>query len=285
MENYKKMSFLLLFSTALTLNAHYTPSYDTSGNPGFDDFDDQSGGPLPLQRDRDYETTILEKEAEKYKPTTQPRCTPSLPTSPQQKGSNPSFEKQRQEEEKRQRQQDVEKKKRQAAEHERNANILASNLINLCTEIENRNEAIREVETAYERALNELTQQRTFSRSEKLGMALTAITGAGAFLTTSAQHAPKYLVVALLSAGATAWSYVPRYRSSHKAGKLLTSAHPALLENAATVTKRDGTSRTKTQLIAEAEETLRQLKATPGAAESKHELIQDLEAKLEELKA
>jgi hypothetical protein len=275
MKNYKNISLLLLLST--TSITHAFDPYNTSGVPDVSDFDDQSGGPLPTPRSWDYGQTSLEKEVKKQNPTP-PKSTVYPTQLPTKKDANPFFEKQRQ------RQEEEKRKKETAAENAHDADTLVYQLTELYKQIEYRNAALSEAESSYQSALENLTAQRKFGRYEKVGMITATLAAAAALVTTSVEDAPKYVVLALVSAVGTAWSYIPRYRSCNKQQKAITNAHPTELEQAATLTQRDGTSITKKELIAQAETTFEQLIKNP-TVDRTHPLIQEFEETLNTLKA
>ena len=288
MQNYKKISLLLLLSTAITVNATDFNPYDPSGKPDFGDFDDQSGGPLPTSSSRDYGKTALEREAEKQNQTPTQRPTAQPIPVPQPAKKNPNLYKQH-EIEKKQREEAV----RKLAETKQEADKLTSLFYNLCNQVEQRNgflrakmEALTKEETNYTTALEELSEQRNLGFYEKIGVGIFAIAAVGALLTENMERVPAYLGTAIVSAGATAWSCIPRRRSCNKEEQALTTAHQAALEDAAARTRSYEAffpSKPNDQLIQEADATLATLRTMPLVVSG--DFIAKLEAILSKLKA
>ncbi len=264
MENYKKISLLLLLSTALQVSA-FSPS---NGGPSADDFDLN----MPITDDNYGMTSresTLEKEVKKQTPPAVKRPT-AQPTTVQQtpkREANPFFEKQN-----------------KAKQTQETANRLAGEFIDICSEIEKRNAMLqeeRDAETTYNNALKEITEKRSFGRYEKLFIGVAVVTGAAAIITDTAENAPKYAVIAIASGLGTAWSYISRRRSCQREEQELITAHETELEQAAKTTRT--TVKTKEQLIQEAEATLANLKAL--ALPHAQNAIADFEAGLNRLRA
>lgn len=270
MENYKKISLLLLLSTTLTTFPKYNPygntAYDTSGEPSDDDIDDWGRLKTPsLSRDTQ---TILEQEAQRKTQTPQPRSNPSLPTDPAPKKNDNSFaEKQRQKEEE---------------ENQQIRNDLTKMAIFLCSAISTCNSKAGTAENTYKLALEELMKQRNITTGEKVGIGIATVATAAAFLVAAAEDTPKLLGLAMIATGTTAWSYIARYRGSKKQESTLIAEHSQILEDAAIFTDEDGRSFTKASLFHEAEEVLKSLKKLRNSEYS--EFIDRFEDHLEFLK-
>ena len=275
MKNYKKISLLLLLSTAVNVNA-FDP-YDTSGNPSVDDIDDQSGD---LRRFPQFshapQKTTLEKEVEKQKPTPTPQ--------PVKRDPNPFFEKQKQLEAERKQREETARKERNAAEIERTATRLADKFCSLCEEIEQRNAEITtrniKLQASYDAALAEIAKERNFGGYQWFGLGATAVFGAAATFLIDTEDGVKCAFVALATGFVTATSYILHRRKANREEQEFKTTHETVLENAAAATRT--TVRTKDQLVQEAEAKLAQLKALPLATKDG---IDNLEARLNNLKA
>ncbi len=234
MKTYKKISLLLLLSTPLINAYNYNP-YDTSGNPSIDDIDDQSGDFARIPSREPSKKTVLEKEVEKQKYTEE---------SPK-KIHNPY---QQQLAEKRQRE-EAAKKAKEAADAEQKAYVLSNYFFDLCLEIEKQNQA----RDTYNKDLEEIAEKKNLGRYEKAGIGIAIIASAAYLITNTVEDAPKYAVIALASGFGTARSYISRRRSCNREEQELMATHQTKLEQT--------TTKTKAQLIKEAEAVLTQLKS------------------------
>lgn len=269
MENYKKISLLLLLSTTFASNATGFNPYDTSGNPDFGDFDDQSGDFLPASHSRDYRTD-LEKEFEKQqkpvtkKPTSQPIPVPQ----PAKKDPNPY-------------------KQHEAEKNERTANLLANEFTNICAKIEKRDNVIKiekGIEADYTNALQDITEKRALGRYEKFFIGVAVVAGAAAVITEEAKNVPGYAIIAIGSTIGTAWSYISRRRSCNREEQTINATHQIELEKVDAATRSFESTKTREELIKEAEAKLAQLK-TVSLPSQGQDTIRALEAILNRLRA
>lgn len=245
MENYKKISFFLLLSTTLAINA-FNP-YDTSGEPSLDDIDDwgRNRPQIPLSR------TSLEKEVEKQ--TSAPVKKPAAQSIPVPKPSKKESAKKPQEE-----------------MFKEIAECLQSTLSSLSLEFKKQGEDLdqkaKDAKATYAVALAEITGEKNFKRSEKIGGGLAIFSEAVSLIKDNADDAKIFMGIAIIAGVATAWSYIPRYRKAQGELQKIDVALATELEKIV-ATSRTSTNEITSKLFEKAKAQLAELKKlnVPGA--------------------